>query len=99
MSPRPRCLFINPPMRNGTIYMKEIGRCGRRSIGGELWPQTGLAYLAAVARERGFTAELFDAMALGWGWEESLARASDFAPQLVFILVTTPTFTNDAAYA
>jgi len=98
MNPRPRCLFINPPMRNGTIYMKEIGRCGRRSIGGELWPQTGLAYLAAVAREQGCAVELFDAMALGWRWEESLAQASRFAPNLIVILVTTPTFTNDAAY-
>ena len=48
-----RVLLLNPPSESGTIYMKELGRCGRKSVAGELWPQTGLAYLAAVARGRG----------------------------------------------
>ncbi|MFH1738682.1 MAG: radical SAM protein [bacterium] len=94
----PRCLFLNPPVRGGTIYMKEIGRCGRKSIGGELWPQTGLAYLAAVARERDCTVTLHDAMTLGWDWKETLTRAEEFNPDLVVILATTPTFPNDAAF-
>ncbi len=94
----PRCLFLNPPMRDGTIYMKEIGRCGRRSIGGELWPQTGLAYLAAVAREKRCPVQLLDAMALGWDWDHTANKAQEFRPDLVIVLATTPTFPNDAAF-
>ncbi|KXK33076.1 MAG: hypothetical protein UZ16_OP3001002408, partial [Candidatus Hinthialibacteria bacterium OLB16] len=34
-----RILFLNPPLPDGDIYMKELGHCGRRSVGGETWPQ------------------------------------------------------------
>ena len=98
MTPTPRFAFINPPFRDGTIFMKEIGRCGRRSIGGELWPQTGLGYLAAVARQAGADVRLFDAMALGWDFDETLARLAEFDPELLVLLSTTPTFNSDRQF-
>ena len=98
MTATPRFAFINPPFRDGTIFMKEIGRCGRRSIGGELWPQTGLGYLAAVARQAGADVRLFDAMALGWDFEETLAHLGEFDPELLVLLSTTPTFNNDRRF-
>lgn len=95
---QPRFLFLNPPYRDGSIYMKEMGRCGRRSIGGELWPQTGLGYLASCVRQTGSETELYDAMALGWDWNQTLERIESFAPDLLVLLSTTPTVNNDASF-
>jgi radical SAM superfamily enzyme YgiQ (UPF0313 family) len=77
--------------------MKEIGRCGRRSVAGEVWPQTGLAYLAAMAERDGHEARIIDAMAEGVGIEALAAEVVAWAPDLVVANTTTPTFRNDAA--
>lgn len=76
--------------------MKEVGRCGRRALAGELWPQTGLAYLAAVARREGADVRLIDAMASCVTVEQLLRDTLDFKPDLVIANTTTPTFVNDA---
>ncbi len=96
---KPRILFCNPPYVNGTIFMKEMGRCGRRSIGGELWPQTGLGYLASTAREAGAEVRVFDSMALEWTWEKTLDEFEAFHPDILVLLSTTPTIANDTAFA
>ena len=95
---QPRILFMNPPYRDGSIFMKEIGRCGRRSIGGELWPQTGLGYLASSARQAGAEVQLHDAMALGWDWEKTFENIGHFKPDVIVLLCTTPTIDNDASF-
>ena len=93
-----RISFINPPSPDGTIYMKELGRCGRRAIVGEVWPQTGLAYLAAVAGAAGADVQLIDGMGAGLSPEETLKEITKFKPQLVLVHVTTPTASNDREF-
>lgn len=91
-----RILFLNPPILTGEAYMKELGRCGRRSVAGELWPQTGLAYLAAVALKEKCDIKLIDAMASGETAQNLKQITAAFAPDLVIANTTTPTFKNDA---
>jgi anaerobic magnesium-protoporphyrin IX monomethyl ester cyclase len=93
-----KILFLNPPLPDGDIYMKELGRCGRRSVGGETWPQTGLAYLAAVALREGHEAAVLDGMAEGLTQEQTEARIAHSAPDWVVTGTTTPTFRQDARY-
>ena len=93
-----RILFLNPPLPDGDIYMKELGRCGRRSVGGETWPQTGLAYLAAVARQEGSVITVLDGMAEGLTQDQAEARIEEWGPDWVIAGTTTPTFVKDAAY-
>ncbi len=90
-----RILFLNPPALNQSKYMKEIGRCGRRAVAGELWPQTGLAYLAAAVREAGHTPLIIDAMAEELTLNQLIQRITHWQPEMIVVNTTTPTFTND----
>ena len=91
-----KIFFLNPPFLSGDLYMKEVGRCGRRAVAGELWPQTGLAYLAAVALELNCDVQLRDAMASRIPLQKLEQIVADFQPDLVIANTTTPTFRNDA---
>ncbi|MFH0794825.1 MAG: radical SAM protein [bacterium] len=91
-----KILLLNPPSLKGEIFMKEIGRCGRKAVGGERWPQTGLAYLAAVAEQSGWNAALIDAMAEDVDYTSLEARVRDFSPDLIVAICTTPTLKNDS---
>ena len=90
-----RALFLNPPDLKGDLYMKEVGRCGRRSVAGELWPQTGLACLAAMAESAGAEARLIDAMAEAMDVDRLVDEAEQWRPDLLVVNTTTPTFDND----
>ena len=72
-------LFLNPPVGDGEIYMKELGRCGRKSVAGELWPQTGLAYLAAMVLQEGCNAKIIDAIAEGLSVDEVINKIKNCA--------------------
>jgi radical SAM superfamily enzyme YgiQ (UPF0313 family) len=92
-----KILFLNPPiLETGELYMKEVGRCGRKAVAGELWPQTGLAYLAAVAIEEKCDVLLIDAMASGYKIDYILKAVKEFSPDMIIANATTPTFKNDA---
>jgi anaerobic magnesium-protoporphyrin IX monomethyl ester cyclase len=91
-----RIFLLNPPHLSGDIYMKELGRCGRKSIAGELWPQTGLAYLAAVLQKSEHTCMILDAMADKIDFNGTIKRLVEFNPDITVLHTTTPTFKNDA---
>jgi magnesium-protoporphyrin IX monomethyl ester (oxidative) cyclase len=91
-----RILLLNPPSLRGEIYMKEIGRCGRKSVAGEIWPQTGLAYLAAVLEQDKHEVMIIDSMAETFSMEEFIQKIKGFNPKLIVVNTTTPTFTNDS---
>ena len=91
-----KVFLLNPPMLNGDSFMKEVGRCGRKTVAGELWPQTGLAYLAAVALENHCDVRLIDAMASRQTVQHLVHFVRNFGPHLVIANTTTPTFKNDA---
>ena len=93
-----RISFINPPTPDGSKYMKELGRCGRRAIVGEVWPQTGLAYLASIGRESGAEVQLLDGMGAEYTSEKTLDEIRKFRPELVLAHVTTPTAENDREF-
>jgi len=67
-------------------------------VGGETWPQTGLAYLAAVALREGHEAKILDGMAEGLSQEQTEARIAAWKPDWVVTGTTTPTFRQDARY-
>ncbi|MFB3897344.1 MAG: radical SAM protein, partial [bacterium] len=90
-----RVFLLNPPDLSGRVYMKELGRCGRKSVAGELWPQTGLAYLAAVLLKSGHDCQILDAMADKIEINGTISRLVEFKPDLVVVHTTTPTFNND----
>jgi anaerobic magnesium-protoporphyrin IX monomethyl ester cyclase len=91
-----RVLFLNPPGPGGEIWMKEVGRCGRKAIGGEVWPQTGLAYLAAMVRREGHEARVTDAMAEGITLDALVEACRDWHPALIIVNSATPTLRYDA---
>ena len=93
-----KVLIFNPPMLNGVIYMKELGRCGRKSVAGEVWPQTGLAYIAAVLRNNGHEVMFLDAMAIGFDVDQSINKIAEFKPDIAILHTTTPTFMNDTKF-
>jgi anaerobic magnesium-protoporphyrin IX monomethyl ester cyclase len=90
-----RVLFLNPPDIDGHVWMKEVGRCGRKSIGGEIWPQTGLAYLAAMAESEGHQARIIDAMAEPISVENLIREVRDWRPDVIVANSATPTVRND----
>ena len=92
-----RVLFLNPPSLTGELWMKEVGRCGRKAIGGELFPQTGLAYLAAMVEREGQTARIIDAMAEPISLDDLVAECRRWAPHIIIANSATPTIKNDSS--
>ncbi len=90
-----KILFLNPPHLMGSVYMKEVGRCGRKSIAGEYWPPTGLASLAAVAGESGAQPLFWDGMLPHLHFENLKLYLLNHKPSVIIMLTTTPTFNND----
>jgi radical SAM superfamily enzyme YgiQ (UPF0313 family) len=89
-------LFLNPPSLKGEAWMKEIGRCGRKAIGGEIWPQTGLAYLAAVVERDGHLARIIDAIAEPVAMEFLAEECRRWRPDIILANSATPTIKNDS---
>jgi len=87
---------MNPPSLEGDIYMKEIGRCGTKTVANEVWPQTGLAYLAAVLEKDGHNTKIIDSMAENIAFNETFNKIKEFGPELIIMNTSTPTFTNDS---
>ncbi len=89
-------LLLNPPyIEKKKIFMKEIGRCGSTASGNQFWPQTGLAYLAAVA-EQEHNVKIIDGIAEQLNFDEILKVVKQFNPEVILIHTTTPTFKNDS---
>ena len=61
-------LFVNPPSPDGEVYIRDMNRSGRRSIERTVWPQTSLAYLAAMLSDR-YTVDILDCIAEDMSWE------------------------------
>ncbi|MBE0428673.1 MAG: radical SAM protein [Thermoleophilia bacterium] len=60
-------LIVNPPSPDGTVYMREICRCGRQSREGMIWPQTSLAFIAGAVDER-FSVDIVDCIGENIDW-------------------------------
>ncbi|MEF2231546.1 MAG: radical SAM protein [Pseudodesulfovibrio sp.] len=88
-------LFINPPSPDGYIYIRDIHRSGRRSRERTLWPQTSLAYLAAIARDLGYTPNVLDCIGADISWKEVEAYIKQRQPKWMVVEGISSTITND----
>ena len=89
-------LFVNPPSPDGHIYIRDINRSGRRSRERTIWPQTSLAYLAAVAKHAGYAVDLLDCIATKMSWGQYLDYVKEFKPRWTVVQAISSVITNDA---
>lgn len=88
-------LFVNPPAPDEYIYIRDINRSGRRTRERTIWPQTSLAYLAAVAKRAGYSVDLLDCIAINMTWEEYLNYIKKNQPGWTIVQGISSVITND----
>jgi radical SAM superfamily enzyme YgiQ (UPF0313 family) len=88
-------LFVNPPSPDGHVYIRDINRSGRRSREQTIWPQTSLAYLAAVVKNEGYTIDIIDCIAEEISWNTFKEIIELIIPKFVVINVITSIVSND----
>jgi anaerobic magnesium-protoporphyrin IX monomethyl ester cyclase len=88
-------LFVNPPSPDGHVYIRDINRSGRRSRERTIWPQTSLAYLAAVLKEEGYSVDVVDCIALNMTWTGLKAMMEKISPRFVVTNAITSIISND----
>lgn len=88
-------LFVNPPSPDGFVYIRDINRHGRSSWERIIWPQTSLAYLAAVAESIGLRVDIVDCIAENIDWIEYRVIIESCAPHYCISNIISVTFSND----
>jgi radical SAM superfamily enzyme YgiQ (UPF0313 family) len=88
-------LLVNPPSPDGFIYIRDINRHGRSSWERMIWPQTSLAYLAAVAGQLGLTVDIVDCIAEYISWPQYEAILHNCRPKFCFSNIISVTYSND----
>lgn len=88
-------LFVNPPSPDKYVYIRDINRSGRRSREGTIWPQTSLAYLAAVMKKSGYSVDIIDCIAEKINWNQFKDILKREEPRYVVVNVITSIITND----
>lgn len=88
-------LFVNPPSPDGHVYIRDINRSGRRSRERTIWPQTSLAYLAAVLKQQGYSVDVIDCIALNTSWSELKTIMEKMSPRFVVTNAITSVISND----
>lgn len=88
-------LIVNPPSPDGHVYIRDVCRWGRRSRERMMWPQTSLAYIAAMVPDD-LSAEIIDAIAEELTWEQFESRVRDRRPRIYVSYITGTTFAIDA---
>lgn len=87
-------LFINPPSPDNSIIIRDFNRSGRTSKERIIWPQTSLAYLAAMVPEN-LKIEILDCIAEKINWGKFLKILNVKKPRYVVSHVITSTAQND----
>jgi len=87
-------LLVNPPSPDGSIIIRDYNRSGRTSKERIIWPQTSLAYLAAMAPAN-FNVEIIDCIANKMNWPEFLKLLKEKNPRYIVSHVITSTLHND----
>ncbi|MEE8390616.1 MAG: radical SAM protein [Anaerolineae bacterium] len=86
-------LFVNPPAPDGGIWIRSQHRVGRRSREGMIWPQVGLAQMAALFPD--YRVEIIDAISLRMDWPAFERLLEEKRPRYYMKQVTAPTLRND----
>lgn len=89
-------LIVNPPSPDGHVYIRDMCRWGRKSRERMVWPQTSLAYLAAMVPD-GMSVRIIDAIAEEMPLEAFLAEIDREKPRFYVTYITGTTFNVDAA--
>lgn len=90
-------LFLNPPSPDKFVYIRDINRHGRSSWERMIWPQTNLAYLAAVAEQAGLSVDIVDCIAENITWKKYHEILTACRPRFCFSNIISATYTNDVA--
>ena len=80
-------VFVNPPLSHEERY-------GVKFKGGGQTPPTGLAMLAAVCRNAGYSAGLVDAACLNYDFETTASKILEMKPKYVGITAVTVSIFN-----
>ena len=86
-------LFVNPPAPDRGIWIRSQHRVGRRSREGMIWPQIGLAQMAALFPDK--HVDILDAIPQRMTWESFEARLRGSPPKYYVTQVSAPTLQND----
>ena len=87
-------LLVNPPAPDGGIWIRSQHRVGRRSRENMIWPQVGLAQMAALLHPD-YTVDIVDAIPHRMSWETFERLLAEKRPRYYVTHVTAPTLTND----
>jgi len=88
-------LLINPPSPDGFIYIRDINRHGRSSWERMKWPQTSLAYLAAIAKNEGYSVDIIDCIAEDIQWPAFKTLMQKLQPKICISNIISVTYSND----
>ena len=88
-------LIVNPPSPDGHIYIRDTCRWGRKSREKMIWPQTSLAYLAAMVPDH-MSVRIIDAIAEQMTPEQFREQLSLEGPRYYVTYITGTTFAMDA---
>ena len=88
-------LIVNPPSPDGHVYIRDMCRWGRKSREKMVWPQTSLAYLAAMVPD-GLSVRIIDAIAEEMSLEAFLEEIRKEKPRFFVSYITGTTFAVDA---
>lgn len=89
-------LIVNPPSPDGHIYIRDMCRWGRKSREKMIWPQSSLAYIAAMVPDD-LSVRIIDAIAEEMSPDEFFEQIDREKPQFYVTYITGTTFEMDAA--
>jgi anaerobic magnesium-protoporphyrin IX monomethyl ester cyclase len=87
-------MLVNPPSPDGGIWIRSQHRVGRRSRENMVWPQIGLAQMAALLHPD-YSVEVVDAIATRMTWPEFEKLLREKQPKYYLTQLTAPTLSND----
>lgn len=95
-----KIIFINPPTpEKGVLVIRDLDRSGRKTREKIIWPQTNLAYLAAVMKKEGLEVDIIDCIASKIDWENLEKIIDSKKPDYILFNVISSTLNNDMKIA
>lgn len=91
-----KVLLINPPTPAGDVWVRE-GRCQQFDIWGAPFPPISLAFVKTQIRDIADTL-LLDPAPANMTLDDVMVRIRDFAPDVMIMSTTTPTFNSDSGW-
>ncbi len=88
-------LIVNPPSPDGHVYIRDMCRWGRKSREKMIWPQSSLAYLAAMVPD-GMSVRIIDAIAEEMTIDAFKDEIRKEKPKFYVSYITGTTFAVDA---